>query len=447
MMKNGAPTRQKGAALRFLEATYSPAARIYLYHLQDKGRITMKSVMLQGLALALILAATLLLPAGAAAATSPAAPLATRAEAAALIDVASGRLLYSKQGDKPMLIASLTKIMTAIVAIEHGNLSDKVKVSSNAYRKEGSSLYLKLGEEMKLSDMLYGMMLRSGNDAATAIAEHIGGSVEGFAYMMNEEAKLIGMDHTNFRNPTGLNQDGHYSTANDMARLVAYAMRNPTFRDIVKTKMKTVPNPNENWDYKWMNKNRMLALYDGADGVKTGYTKLAKRCLASSATRGGRQLAAVTLNDPDDWNDHARMLDYGFARFPLERVIAKGDAVDLPGAAEPRNAAQGFAASSLYYPFAAGESASVTRKVVPNDPRSTAYRFGELGVVEFYLRGGKIGSVPLYVKNDPRLLGPERTAFGTETAAAGASGLERLALALRATMRALFDTATLGRWE
>jgi D-alanyl-D-alanine carboxypeptidase (penicillin-binding protein 5/6) len=404
-----------------------------------------KRSMLLGLGLALALT-VLPLPAGAETAPPPAA-ITTRAEAAALIDVASGRLLYSQQGDKPMLIASLTKIMTAIVAIEHGNLSDKVKVSSSAYRKEGSSLYLKLGEEMKLSDMLYGMMLRSGNDAATAIAEHIGGSEEGFVYMMNEKARQIGMEHTQFRNPTGLNQDSHYSTANDMARLVAYAMRNPTFRDIVRTKMKTAPNPGENWDYKWMNKNKMLTLYDGADGVKTGYTKLAKRCLASSATRGGRQLAVITLNDPDDWNDHARLLDYGFAHFSLERLIAKGDAVDLPGAGKPQNAKQGAAASSLYYPFAAGESAYVTRKVVPNAPHSASYRLGELGVVEFYLRGSKIGAVPLYVKNDPRLLEPEPALSGAETAAAGASGWKRLPLALRAAMRALFDMATLGRWD
>ncbi|WP_082053716.1 D-alanyl-D-alanine carboxypeptidase family protein [Gordoniibacillus kamchatkensis] len=401
------------------------------------------------LGLALTIAAALWLPAGAGAAPA----ITTRAEAAALIDVTSGRLLYSQQGDKPMLIASLTKIMTAIVAIEHGNLSDKVKVGSNAYRKEGSSIYLQLGEEMKLSDMLYGMMLRSGNDAATAIAEHVGGSVEGFAYMMNEKAKLIGMDHTNFRNPTGLNQNEHYSTANDMARLVAYAMKNPTFREIVKTKMKTAPNPNEPWDYKWKNKNKMLSLYDGADGVKTGYTKLAKRCLASSATRGGRQLAVVTLNDPDDWNDHARLLNYGFANFPLERVIAKGDLVDLPGAGqrdsegESGEGPQGAAGASFYYPFMAGEQTSLSHKFSPNSPRSAAYRLGELGTLEYYLAGRKIGSVPIYVKNDARLLEPDRTAFGTEVVAVGATGWERLAFALRVTIRSLFDTEALGRWE
>ncbi|UUZ94377.1 D-alanyl-D-alanine carboxypeptidase [Paenibacillus sp. P25] len=210
----------------------------------------------------------------------------THAEAAALVDVASGRILYSSKGDKTMRIASLTKIMTAIVAIEHGNLSDKVKVSKNAFGKEGSSIYLKLNEEMNLKDLLYGMMLRSGNDAATAIAEHVGGSVEGFAYMMNEEARLIGMTGSSFKNPTGLDETGHYSTANDMAKLTAYALKNPVFAEIVKTRVKKAPNPNESWDYTWINKNKMLSIYDGSDGVKTGYTKLAKRRLVSSATRG-----------------------------------------------------------------------------------------------------------------------------------------------------------------
>jgi D-alanyl-D-alanine carboxypeptidase len=396
------------------------------------------------------------LPAAAAAAGSAPAEtapptVATHAEAAALIDVTSGRLLYSQQGDKPMLIASLTKIMTAIVAIEHGVLSDKVKVGKSAFGKEGSSIYLKLGEEMKLGDMLYGMMLRSGNDAATAIAEHVGGSEQGFAYMMNEEAKLIGMDHTQFRNPTGLNQDGHYSTANDMARLVAYAMKNPTFRDIVKTQMKLAPNPNEKWDYKWKNKNKMLTLYDGADGVKTGYTKLAKRCLASSATRDGRQLAVITLNDPDDWADHAKLLDYGFRYFPLTKLIAQGDPVDLPAAAEvegrPTKAVQGFAGTALQYPLAAGETAAVTRKLAPNAPRSAAYRLGNLGTLEFYLQGSKIGSVPLYVKNDPRLLQPDRSAFGAQAVGTGSTLRERFDLSLRMVLQALFDVSAAGRWE
>ncbi|GJM80038.1 hypothetical protein HMSSN139_25340 [Paenibacillus sp. HMSSN-139] len=239
------------------------------------------------------------------------------AQAAAVIDVTSGRLLYSLHGDEQLPIASLTKIMTAIVAIEHGKLSDTVTVGRNAYAKEGSSIYLHLGEEMSLENMLYGLMLRSGNDAATAIAEHVGGSEEGFVYLMNEKAKLLGLTHTHFQNPHGLDAKGHYSSANDLAKLTSYALKNPHFKEIVRTPSKNAPNPNDPWDYKWLNKNKMLRFYDGADGVKTGYTKIAKRCLVSSATRGGQQIAVITLNDGDDWNDHRKLLDYGFANFPL----------------------------------------------------------------------------------------------------------------------------------
>ncbi|MCS7462420.1 D-alanyl-D-alanine carboxypeptidase [Paenibacillus doosanensis] len=321
-------------------------------------------------------------------------PVSTHAETAALIDVTSGRILYSQQGDKPMRIASLTKIMTAIVAIEKGNLSDVVKVSKNAFGKEGSSIYLRLGEEMSLHHLLYGMMLRSGNDAATAIAEHVGGTVEGFAYMMNEEARLIGMRNSSFKNPSGLDAEGHYSTANDMALLAAYALKNPVFRDIVKTKVKKAPNPNDPWDYTWMNKNKMLSLYEGADGVKTGYTKIAKRCLVSSATRNGQQLAVVTLNDGDDWADHAKLLDYGFQNFPLKKLTAKGD---------PVQGTDYVAGNAFSYPALDSEQGQFSSKVQLNDPASINYRLGEMGKLEFSLNGKPIGNVPLYEKGSSRL--------------------------------------------
>jgi D-alanyl-D-alanine carboxypeptidase len=175
----------------------------------------------------------------------------THAQTAALIDVTSGVILYSKMGDKQMSIASLTKVMTAIVAIEQGDLADSVSISNRAAGKEGSSIYLKQGERMSLHNLLYGLMLRSGNDAAIAIAEHLGGTEEGFTYLMNEKAQMIGMLHSHFMNPHGLDNKDHYSTANDMALLTAYALRNPIFQEIVQTKLKKVPNPNESWAYQW----------------------------------------------------------------------------------------------------------------------------------------------------------------------------------------------------
>lgn len=344
--------------------------------------------------LLVLLLCTFMVPLTAGKAIAAPESVSTHAKAAALIDVASGRLLFSANGDKRMNIASLTKIMTAIVAIEHGNLTDKVKVSKRAAGKEGSSIYLKAGDEMSLQNMLYGLMLRSGNDAATAIAEHVGGSEEGFVFLMNEKAELIGMENSHFANPHGLDAEGHYSTANDMAKLTAYALKNPVFRDIVKTKVKTVPNPNESWDTTWRNKNKMLTMYEGADGVKTGYTKQALRCLVSSATRDGQQLAAVTLNDSDDWSDHRKMLDFGFAKYDLKNIVMKGQEI---------NGTNLTVGQTLVYPFAEGEWEQLNKTLVLEDASSANYLLGSRGKLVVKLDDIEIGAVPVFEKDSPRL--------------------------------------------
>lgn len=382
----------------------------------------------------------------------------THARASSLIDVASGRILYSSQGDQELPIASLTKIMTAIVAIEHGRLGDTVKVSSRASGKEGSSLYLKPGEEMKLHDMLYGLMLRSGNDAATAIAEHVGGSEEGFVYLMNAKVEELGLKHTHFANPHGLDAEGHYSSANDLAKMTAYALRNPVFKEIVKTNEKQVDNPNEPWDYKWRNKNKMLRLYEGADGVKTGYTKKAFRCLVSSATRGGQQLAAVTLDDGDDWNDHMSLLDFGFARFPLKPVIERGERVSGHELA---------AASDFVYPFGKGEYEQLTKRLVLYSNRNSSSSssssssissssssssssnsrtkaappggeaLGPKGVIVLMLGEQEIGRVPVY---PPDRLPPEPAEYGQSLQSASRpQAPASLFEAWIRTIRALFE--------
>jgi len=349
------------------------------------------------------------------------APPGNHAAAAALADVTSGRILFSERGDEPMKIASLTKIMTAIVAIEHGGLDETIRVSAKAAGKEGSSIYLKAGEKMTLRNALYGLMLRSGNDAATAIAEHVGGSVEGFAFLMNRKAEELGLANSHFMNPHGLDEQGHYSSANDLAKLTVYALHNPEFRQIVKTRVKTAPNPNDSWDYKWVNKNKMLTMYEGADGVKTGYTKQALRTLVTSATRGGQQLVAVTLNDRDDWADHRRLLDYGFAHFPLSTVAKPGE----PLRDFPYETKAGFV-----YPFAKGERELLEIKLAPLKEETVQYRLGYRGQLKFYLRDRLIGTVPLVAdpekeqllraKEDARSAesqtlsaGDHRKAFGT----------------------------------
>jgi len=363
------------------------------------------------------------------------ATITTHARAAALIDVESGRILYSSRGDEPMLIASLTKIMTAIVAIENGDLDSMVKVSSKAFAKEGSSLYLKQGEEMTLENMLYGMMLRSGNDAATAIAEHVGGSEEGFVYLMNAKAEELQLTNSHFANPHGLDAEGHYSSANDLAALTAYALHNPVFKEIVKTQVKTADNPNDKWDYKWSNKNKMLRLYEGADGVKTGYTKKALRCLVSSATRNGQQLVAVTLNDGNDWNDHAALLNFGFNHYPLKPLIERGDKVS----GYELVTSKGFS-----YPLGNGEQERlVTRMVLQSNKGSRAGKaaqadFGLKGVLVLQLGGREIGRVPLYT---PDALPPEQPAYSKRlsTASAAAYPADTWLQAVGSALKALFE--------
>ncbi|WP_342421929.1 D-alanyl-D-alanine carboxypeptidase family protein [Paenibacillus sp. FSL E2-0178] len=372
--------------------------------------------------------------------------ISTHARAAALIDVESGRLLYSSRGDEPMLIASLTKIMTALVAIESGDLTSKVKVGKNAFAKEGSSLYLKQGEEMTLEDMLYGLMLRSGNDAATAIAEHVGGSEQGFVYLMNAKAEALNLTHTHFANPHGLDAEGHYSSANDLAVLTAYAMHNPVFKEIVATKEKTADNPYEKWDYKWSNKNKMLRLYEGADGVKTGYTKKALRCLVSSATRNGQQLVAVTLNDGNDWNDHSALLDFGFNHYPLKTLVERGETVSGYTLVTGKDFA---------YPLGQGEESRLVTKLVLSEEKSTAgtearasagtktsantSSFGLKGVIIMQLGGKEIGRVPVYT---PSQLPPETSPYQKKYSPAGGTAYpaDNWLQAFSSALRAMFQS-------
>lgn len=339
-------------------------------------------------------------------------PPSIHAQAAAVIDVTSERLIFNVKGDERLPIASLTKIMTAIVAIEHGNLSDIVTVGKNAYAKEGSSIYLHLGEEMSLENMLYGLMLRSGNDAASAIAEHVGGSEEGFVHLMNEKARMLGLANTQFQNPHGLDAKGHYSSANDLAKLTAYALKNPHFKEIVRTPDKTAPNPNDPWDYKWLNKNKMLRFYEGADGVKTGYTKIAKRCLVSSASRGGQQLAVVTLNDGDDWNDHRMLLDFGFANYPLATIIKKGQKIR-----------GGLVTGSAFqYALAPEEVGHLEKRLKLKESRTAS--FGYRGEITITLDKQVIGSVPVYEQKSLTSGAKDREEQGGSAIAAMQGGFE-----------------------
>ncbi len=243
---------------------------------------------------------------------------AVSARNAILMDAQTGRVLYEKQADARGLIASTTKIMTALVVCEQCNVLDRMQIPKQAVGIEGSSMYLREGEVLTVQELLYGLMLHSGNDAAVALAIYCGGTVEGFAQLMNDKARQLGMTGTHFENPNGLDSPEHYSTARDMAILSAYAMKNPIFAKTVSTKSVRAGNRT------LTNHNKLLWRVDGADGVKTGFTKAAGRILVSSAVRQGRRLIAVTMNDPNDWQDHAQMLEQGFERYAIQNIVYKG---------------------------------------------------------------------------------------------------------------------------
>lgn len=249
-----------------------------------------------------------------------------QAESSIVIEKESGRVLYQYDPRKQMAVASTTKIMTAIVAIEYGDPDDIVTVSANAANTEGSSMYLESGEEIGLNNLLYGLMLSSGNDAAVAISEHITEKTGlDFVGLMNEKARSLGAESTHFDNPNGLPSDTHYSTAYDMAVITKYALDNPKFKEIVSTKSVSLPGQNGDYGRALTNHNKLLSMCEGCIGVKTGYTKSAGRCLVSAVERGGMTLICVTLNDPDDWNDHMYLYDQLFSEYGFKKIISKTD--------------------------------------------------------------------------------------------------------------------------
>ncbi|ACL69479.1 D-alanyl-D-alanine carboxypeptidase family protein [Halothermothrix orenii] len=246
------------------------------------------------------------------------------AAAAAVVDVDTGQVLYNHRMNHKLPPASTTKILTTIIAIEEGELNEMVTVSRRAAYQEGSSIWLQEGEKLPLEDLLYGVMLASGNDAAVAVAEHISGSVKKFSELMNKRAKEIGATNSNFLNPSGLPQSGHYSTAHDLAMIMRYALKNDIFARITSTKYKTISWPGKEWDRGLRNHNKLLWKYPDITGGKTGYTRAAGRCLVASAKRDNRHVVAVVLNCPNDWVEIRKLLDYGLNNFKKIRYIKKG---------------------------------------------------------------------------------------------------------------------------
>ncbi|MDK2820556.1 MAG: hypothetical protein PWP31_521 [Clostridia bacterium] len=316
------------------------------------------------------------------------------APSAVLIESETGQIIYQHRAKEKRPPASTTKIMTAILALELGDLEKPVKVSRYAANTEGSSIYLREGEVLKLKDLIKGALMNSGNDATVAIAESIGGSEEGFALLMNRKAKLIGALNTNFKNPHGLTETGHYSSAYDLALMARYAMKNAIFRKIVSTVEDTIPHP-EGVRFLY-NTNSLLGNYPGANGVKTGTTVAAGQCLVGSANRQGRELISVVLGSSDRFLDTKKLLDYGFnnsyaeivkAGEEIRKVNIKNGEVQSIGVTPVRTS--GFTVKM-------DEAEFLEKKVfLPDVVKAPIKKGQEIGKVSIFFKGKEVETVPL----------------------------------------------------
>lgn len=274
----------------------------------------------------------------------------------AVIEQSTQRILHQVNGDVKLPMASTTKIMTAIIAIENCSPDDLVIIPKEAQGVEGSSIYLKAGDSYTVRDLLYGLMLRSGNDSAVALAIHTAGSVQNFVKLMNDKAKELGAYDTNFSNPHGLHDNNHYTTAIDLANITAYAYKNNLFRKIVGSKSYKLK------DNVIYNKNKLLSQYDGADGVKTGYTMVAGRCLVSSSTRNGMQVICVVLNCYDMWERSKKLMDNAHSNFSMAKVIDKNDKFETIVENGAKDNTFLSAKTDKYYPLSKGEDNKITYK-------------------------------------------------------------------------------------
>lgn len=257
------------------------------------------------------------------------ADISLSAESAILINALTNEVVYEKNAYVKRGMASTTKIMTALLAIEKGDLQKTCVVRKEDARVEGTSIGLKEGDRITVETLVCGMLLESGNDAANVTARVIGKSREKFVSLMNKKAEKIGMENTHFENPSGLTDEGHFSTAYDMALLGSYAIKNKQFRDICSLSSLRVSYGNPEYQRTFKNHNKLLNSVEGAFGIKTGFTKASGRCLVSAAERNGVTLVAVTLSAPDDWNDHKKLFEYGFERVKAYEAEFNADKIEI----------------------------------------------------------------------------------------------------------------------
>lgn len=323
------------------------------------------------------------------------------AKSAILIESSSDQCIWEKNSDQKLPMASTTKIMTAIVALESGDIKRKVSVSPLAVGVEGSSVYLYEGEQLTLEQLLYAMLLSSANDAAAAIAIEVGGSVENFARLMNRKAENLGLSNTSFENPHGLDGENHYTTAADLAIIARCAMQNTTFREIVSTYKTTIPLGDDEGVRLLVNHNKLLKSYEGTIGIKTGFTKKSGRCLVSAAVADGVEYICVTLNAPNDWSDHKKLYDYASSLYTRE-VLCTPESVEysLPVSNGTCDfvTVKNKVGHSLILPKNHGEISyriNLPRFVLPE------VKSGDiLGEIVFFMDGKEIWQTPLYAYGD-----------------------------------------------
>ena len=313
------------------------------------------------------------------------------AKSSIIMDLDSGRVLYENNADEERLIASITKIMTCIIAIEQGDLDSDVEAGEEILKMYGTSIYLELNEKMKLIDLLYGLMLRSGNDASVVIAKEVAGTEEKFVEMMNEKAKEIGMTNTTFSNPHGLDEETkNYSTARDMAILSRYAYKNKTYRKIIGTEEYRVKTDNKS--YLWYNRMKLLGDYKYCTGGKNGYTPSAGKTLVTTHKKGNLKITVVTLYDNDEYNNHERLAEYAFDNYSNYDIVDKNDfnlVIDDN---------KYYVNKSFSYPLTESEKDNVKVLASIDDSLNN----GKVGNINISLNNKTLKKIPLYIKEEKK---------------------------------------------
>ena len=325
----------------------------------------------------------------------PVKAIETSAKSAVVMDGISGEILYAKNSDERLSMASTTKIMTALLLCEQGDLEKIVTVTREMVYVEGTSMGLKVGDKVSLNDLLYGMLLSSGNDAANATAIAVGGSIENFVFLMNKKAEELGLNNTHFNTPSGLDGDSHYTTSYDLAKLTLCALNNCDFYKASSTKTKTVKIGDRKVTLS--NHNRLLSAYDGAIGVKTGFTKKSGRCLVTAAERDGARVIAVTLNDKNDWKDHTEMLNYGFSRID-NNIVFNDKEYEIPVFGGEEKTVK-ITSQKAQFKTVTGKNIEKIEYILPY--LYAPVKAGEvIGYIEYKSDGYTVAKQTLYAEND-----------------------------------------------